>query len=344
MKLLVIRFSAFGDVAMTVPVIATVASQHPDWQITVLSRRGMQSLYDYLPANVTFHGVNLDEYKGLSGLMRLFKELKAMRFDAVADLHHVLRSQVLRTLFAFSGVKTAHINKGRAEKRALTRTRKKQLRQLPTSFARYAAVFEKLGLKSDDSFRSIYGTGRGDTALFQSAVELKPGKRHIGFAPFAAHRGKMLPEATSLQIIKLLAQRNDCQVLLFGGGKTEVEKLTRWTELCRAEGLDDHITLVAGKLKLNGELALMSHLDVMISMDSANMHLASLTATPVVSVWGATHPYAGFMGWKQQDGRAVQTNLPCRPCSIFGNKPCQRGDYACLQQIQAEDVVKAVLS
>ena len=93
---------------------------------------------------------------------------------------------------------------------------------------------------------------------------------------------------------------------------------------------------------LREELILMSNLDVMVSMDSANMHLASLVGTTVVSVWGATHPYAGFMGWNQKEENAVQVTLPCRPCSIFGNKPCQRGDYACLRQIEPSDIIQKI--
>jgi ADP-heptose:LPS heptosyltransferase len=90
---------------------------------------------------------------------------------------------------------------------------------------------------------------------------------------------------------------------------------------------------------MHQELILMSHLDVMLSMDSANMHLASLTGIPVISVWGATHPYAGFMGWGQKAENAIQTTLECRPCSIFGQKSCHRGDYACLYQIKPEIII-----
>ena len=102
-------------------------------------------------------------------------------------------------------------------------------------------------------------------------------------------------------------------------------------------------TVVPGLLHgLREELILMSNLDVMVSMDSANMHLASLVGTTVVSVWGATHPYAGFMGWNQKEENAVQVTLPCRPCSIFGNKPCRRGDYACLRQIEPSDIIQKI--
>lgn len=72
----------------------------------------------------------------------------------------------------------------------------------------------------------------------------------------------------------------------------------------------------------------------MLSMDSANMHLASLYGIPVVSVWGGTHPFAGFYGWGQDLKNAIQTELPCRPSSVYGNKPCPvHGKEGCMSYI-----------
>jgi ADP-heptose:LPS heptosyltransferase len=99
---------------------------------------------------------------------------------------------------------------------------------------------------------------------------------------------------------------------------------------------------MAGKISMEAELALMSQLDVMLSMDSANMHLASLVNIPVISIWGATHPYAGFKGWNQPIENCVQVDLECRPCSVFGNKKCFRGDYACLVRIEPEQLIKKI--
>ena len=158
----------------------------------------------------------------------------------------------------------------------------------------------------------------------------------IGISPFAAHVGKIYPLSKQEQVISLLSERKNTKILLFGGGAKEIEVLAKW------ERQYPNVISTAGKLTLNSELALMSHLDVMLSMDSANMHLASLVNIPVVSIWGATHPYAGFMGWKQLPDNAVQVDLPCRPCSIFGNKPCWRKDYACLQGITPEMVVHRI--
>lgn len=339
MRLLVIRLSALGDVAMTVPVIDTLAKQYQQLEITVLSKPFVAPMFAEMPANVRFQGVDLTQYKGIAGLFRLFCELKKGKYDAVADLHDVLRSRVLRVLFRLSGVRTAHIDKGRKEKKALSRREHKVMHQLPSSFNRYEKVFEALGYPVNTEFRSIYGERKGDTALFKSIVGLPDGKHWIGFAPFAAHSRKMLPRATiSTFIQKLATDHADWRIFLFGAGKAEQELMENWSADCL------NVQVLAGKLKLKEELALISHLDVMVSMDSANMHLASLAGTPVVSVWGATHPFAGFMGWKQTADNAVQIDLPCRPCSIYGNKPCYRKDYACLQGITPEMIIEKIVN
>lgn len=338
MKLLVIRFSALGDVAMSVPVIDSLARQHPELNITMLSKVFVEPMFAHMPDNVTFQGVNLDDYKGIGGLYRLFKTLRKEHFDAVADIHDVLRTKILRFFFKMAGIRSAHIDKGRSEKKALCRTKDKRFRQLKTSFQRYADVFETLGWHVEPRFHSIFGTGKGDDSLFSGLADSSEKKRWIGIAPFAAHTGKVLPFETTSDIISQLSQDEGNHLFLFGGGTQEKELLNRL-----AKG-KEQVTVVAGKLKMTGELALMSHLDVMVSMDSANMHLASLTGIPVVSVWGATHPYAGFMGWKQKEENAIQATLDCRPCSIFGNKPCHRGDYACLRLLAASEIVARIYS
>lgn len=337
MKLLIIRLSAFGDVAMTVPVIDTLAKQYRQLEITVLSRPFVAPLFAEMPANVRFRGVDVEQYRGFGGLYRLFGELKKEKFDAVADLHNVLRSRVLRALFGLSRVRTAHIDKGHREKKALVRPKHKVMQQLASSFSRYEDVFGKLGYPVKTDFRSIYADGKGDASLFQAIIGMPDGKPWIGIAPFAAHKGKKLPEATMAALTReLSASHPDWRIFLFGAGEAEQRLLEGW-----ASG-KPNVESLAGKLKLSQELALMSHLSVMVSMDSANMHLASLTGTPVVSVWGATHPFAGFMGWKQSTDNAVQTELPCRPCSIFGNKPCLRKDYACLTHITPRQIINKI--
>lgn len=336
-KILVIRLSAIGDVAMTVPVIHSLAMQYPQHQITVLSKPNMSALFKQLPSNVSFKGVDTKEkHRGFQGLNRLYDELKEEGYDYIADFHDVLRTKYLRLRFRLGGKRIAYIDKGRKEKKALTKHANKSFQPLKTSFQRYADVLAELGLPVQLTFRSIYEKGKGDiTSLFSLTGE-KGANHWIGMAPFATHPGKIYPTEKIKEIIKQLSNRSDIRLFLFGGGKQEIEILSQW------EKEFPSTVCVAGKLKWDTELALISHLNVMVSMDSSNMHLASMVGTPVVSIWGATHPYAGFMGWNQSADDAVQVDLPCRPCSIYGNKPCSRGDYACLHAISTQTIVEQI--
>lgn len=341
MNILVIRFSAFGDVAMTVPVLWSVAHRYPQHHFTVLSRESMRPLFQQMPENVTFFGVNLKlpQYKGLGGMYRLFRELRRKtHFDAVADLHNVLRTRVLRICFSLCGTRCAHIDKGKAGKWRLTRARRKVMEMQPSSFVHYGEVFTALGLSAELRFHSIYGNQKGDFSRISSAVEpRKEGERWVGIAPFAAHQGKVYPLELMEQVLALLGREGNLRIFLFGAGEQEMAVMHQWAErypwVVSPDGL-----------RMATELILMSHLDLMLSMDSANMHLASLVHTPVLSVWGATHPYCGFMGYGQPLDNAIQIDdLPCRPCSVFGNKPCLRGDYACLYRITPQMVVGRIM-
>lgn len=318
---------------MTVPVIKNVLNQHPHLQITVVSNAFLAPLFAGLE-RCHFHPAHLKTtHKGAGGIYDLFRELmKRHKFDAIADLHSVLRSSLLRTLFKLSGHKTAVIDKGRKEKAALTRKDNKVFKQLTTSYERYAQVFRKLGIHvSLDASEPVY---RKQTLPASIQALLQENKKRIGVAPFAQHAEKMYPVEKMKAVVKILAASNN--VLLFGGGAEETFVLQQWADEIEA------VQNMAGKFSFAEELAIISNLDSMISMDSANMHLASLFNIPVVSIWGATHPYAGFYGWGQDENNIVSIGLSCRPCSVFGNKPCWRGDHACMNGIDATMITQKI--
>ena len=341
--ILVIRFSALGDVAMTVPVIWALAHQYPDIRITMLSRSYARTLFDDLAPNVSFMEADLKvEYHGIKGLNALYRRLVAKQFTKVADLHNVLRSEYLRMRFNLGHYRVEHINKHRKDRRQLTSNKSKILQQLPTSFNNYVSVFERLGYPIDISqFHSIFPEEGGNLNLLPKEIGPKKSfEQWIGIAPFAAHDGKIYPPRLMEQVIFQLIQKYpQCRIFFFGQGEKETKYFAIWHG-------QYHQCINATRYCENmyQELIIMSHLDVMLSMDSANMHLASLTATSVVSVWGATHPYSGFMGFNQPDDNAIQLDLECRPCSIYGQKTCQRGDYACLQNIPPERIVDKITS
>ena len=338
MNVLIIRLSSIGDVAMTVPVIDAVARTYPNFTFTVISQSFLSPFFAYMPENVHFFSVyTKGEHRGIVGIYKLFKQLKKLQITSVADLHNVIRSKLLRSLFFILGKKTAHIDKGRREKKQITRLNNKQLHPIKNSVIRYQDVFFSLGFSFDLDFVSIFGkNGKGDFNQIQHFTGVKKGK-WIGIAPFAKHHGKIYPLEKTEEIIAYFSKKEDIAIFLFGNGEKEQERFNDWIKKYA------NIYSVIGKLSgFTGELILMSYLDVMFSMDSANMHLASLTNTPVVSTWGATHPYTGFYGWNQSPSDAIQVDIPCRPCSVYGNKPCFRKDYACFAQLPYHLVIKAI--
>lgn len=320
MTILAYRFSAFGDVAMIVPVLREFLEQNTQVEVIMVSRKNFGDLFNGID-RLKFHGANLEEYKGFWGLKKLHKELlRIYKIDVVADLHDVIRSKILNRLFRLKGVPVFKIDKGKEQKKKLTDIWNLDKRQLKLTTERYADVFRAIGFEVKLSHQ------------YQALVADKKG---IGFAPFAQHKGKMLPLEKSFELAKMIAKQTP--LFLFGGGAKEVEILSQW------EKAIPNTKSVAGRLSLKEELEKIAGLEVMISMDSANMHLASLVGTRCISVWAATHPFAGFLGYGQKEEDVVQVeDLTCRPCSVFGDKTCYRGDWACLEEIDIQKIVDKI--
>lgn len=345
MNLLLFRFSAMGDVALVAPVVQALAAHYPDARLTLVTRPKFAVFFAQFP-NVDVVGVDFDgDYQGLPGLYRLFGELRQRQaFDLVVDLHQNLRSAVLKSLFRLAGVPSVTIDKGRADKKALTRKHNKVRRALPHSVARYAQTVERANLvvqPSPDFRFQVSSEAKRELADFLDSQHPLPNVPWLGVAPFAQHPQKMWPFDRFGPLLARILDEQPAQVFLFGGGAAETAQL-----IALQQQIPSAI-LVAGWLSMAAELALMQRLGGMICMDSGNMHLAALSGVPVVSIWGATHPDAGFGPWGQGSEAIVQIpvdQLSCRPCSVFGNKPCWRGDLACLNDISIDAVAERVLA
>ncbi|MFC3334875.1 glycosyltransferase family 9 protein [Flavobacterium palustre] len=328
------RLSAMGDVAMTVPVLRAFVKQYPNIKITVISRPFFKPFFESIP-NVTFFAFDEKErHKGFPGLIRLFNDLRKLKIDAFADLHNVLRSKVVRTLFALSGKKTASVDKGRAGKKALTRSENKVFVQLPTMFERHVKVFEELGFKLDLSNPTF-----PEKAVLNADILEIIGENHeklIGIAPFAQYDSKVYPLDLMQEVIAQLAQNQDNKILLFGGGKKEIEILDSISKPY------ENVINMAGKIKFQQELQLISNLDVMLSMDSGNAHIAAMLGVKVITLWGATHPFAGFSPFNQslENALVADRNLfPKLPTSVYGNKKVE-GYEDVMRTISVDSVVK----
>lgn len=333
----VIRLSAMGDVAMTVPVIRAFVEQNPSVKITIVSRPFFKPFFDGIP-NVNFFAVDVKgRHKGFLGLLRLHSDLQQLNIDAVADLHNVLRSQILRTLFALSGKKVASTDKGRAEKRALTRADNKIFQPIKSMVERHLDTFKKLGFIIDLLNPKFSQKATLSKEILKVSGE-KANQNWIGIAPFAQYESKVYPQDLMQQVIDSLASDTNNKIFLFGGGNKEIEILNLF-----ANGKENVIT-VAGKLSLQQELDLISNLDVMLSMDSGNAHIAAMLGIKVITLWGATHPFAGFAPFNQPIENCLVSDrekYPLLPTSVYGNKKVA-GYQDAMRTISLESILELI--
>ncbi len=329
MTYLIIRLATLGSVAMTVPVIDSLSRRYPDDRFIIASKKPLGAMFAAMP-NVEFREV--DNHLGWKGVWQIWREWRD-EIDAVIDLQAVLRTRVFCLLMWWSGKKVTQVHYGRIRKHLITVWGVGK-RQLPSEFERYRDAFRRAGLETDDAFEAL-PVNKSAARNVQKVFGTKKG-RWIGLAPFAKSRSNMLPYRVTKEVIERLIADKETRVFLFGAGKVECEMLRQWASVF------PQTTSVAGGLKLEEELELMRHLDAMICMDSANQHLSSLVGLRAISIWCATHPMIGFMGWKQSPNDIVQRNeLRCRPCTCHGTNHCRYRNYAC-RQIEAETILQHI--
>lgn len=337
-RYLVVRLSAIGDVAMTIPALYAVSKAYPQHSFTLLTQPFLTSLLINPPANLEGMGIDIKhEESSFLGLLAYIKRLKDEHFDYVIDLHNVIRSKIIRRYLRVFGVKGFHLRKPRKQLRLLTAKPPKILTPIRSVIERYTEVFSDAGLKIRPPYPTLFNnTDNAYTEL--PIVEIGSGHDLVGIAPFAGHESKTYPLESMYEVVRAISQRENTQVILFGGKGKEANILENWAKELPC------VVSIAGKLSLPEELSLIHALKCMVSMDSANMHFASLVGTRVISIWCSTDPVTGFLGYGQRLEDCINADLDCRPCSVFGNKPCYRKDYACRTNIQPQTIINKIIS
>lgn len=334
----VIRLSAMGDVAMTVPVLRAFVKQYPNVKITVISRPFFQPFFENIPGISFFAFDEIHRHKGILGLFRLFQDLKPLNIDAFADLHNIIRSKIIRFFFACSGKKISFTDKGREDKKALIRPINKVFVPLLSVFERHANVFEQLGFPVDLSNPSF-----PEKAILDESIIALIGdqtSKLIGIAPFAQYDSKVYPLDLMEEVIIHLSKIETLKIVLFGGGEKEIE----WLNTISSK--NKNVINIAGKVQFKQELDLISNLDVMLSMDSGNGHIAAMLGVKVISLWGATHPFLGFSPFNQPVENAIVSDnkkFPKLPTSIYGNK-IVAGYEEVMRTILPETVINKIKS
>ena len=315
-----------GDVAMTVPIIRLVIAQHPKLKISILTKPAYVEIFrEFTRANII--ALDKKKYKGLLGLIKLFNELRALDIDSVIDLHNVLRTKFLKVLW---GNNFYQIKKGRAEKKQLVNG--KIFYQLKSTHQRYLETFNCLGLNLSLSYHKF--PQKKDRNKLKLIGSNNLTSKIIGIAPFAKHKAKTYSLEKTSRLIERLSINNT--ILLFGGGAEEIAKLDEISKN------NKNTINLAQDLSFSSQLDYISTLDLMISMDSANGHLAAMYGVKVLTIWGVTHPYAGFTPFNQPITNSItvdRNEFPKIPTSIYGDK-CPKVYENAINSISVEEIVK----
>ena len=326
-----------GDVALTVPSIRGLLHSNEKLRITLATKKIYFPFFYGIPRLTLFEGDFKARHKGFLGLIRLFFDLKKTgSYDYVIDLHNVLRTWILSFLFKLSGARVRTIFKGRKDKEGLLQGKK--YGPLKSTTGRYLETFKSVQIELTSAavpVLSFSPESEKEATKFIDDHNLTKDQTWIGIAPFALHKLKTWPLNNVTRLIELIKQNSDSKILLFGGGMKEKANLDE------VIGGNENCIGVIGELSLGAEIALIKKLDFMISMDSGNMHIAALVGTKTVSIWGGTHPFAGFEAYQQNPAYMIQVSkekLPCRPCTIYGKGECKRDDFACMEWISPADV------
>lgn len=335
-NVLVMRLSVLGNVAMTIPVLYPVCKANPDTRFIMLTKKWPASMFHDRPANLKVVDFDVKEnHRGLFRLLKLAAQLyKLYDIDAVADLHNVSGTWIIDAYLRARGAKIARLDREKPKRKALVTHKTKD--PVTPIHERYRWVFRELGFETPDNFTHLY-EGR---EMPQSSIvpQKEPGQRWIAISPFSSHRQKAYPLELMEQVIERLSNQENYWIFLMGGGKSEKIALRPI-----ARKYKHVISMAEVKHRFIDEYALLAKCDLMLTMESANMHLASLVDLQAMTVWGPTSPACGYLGYNQVVEDDIQLDMDCRPCSITGDKPCKYGDFRCLKNIKPEDIANQVI-
>lgn len=326
MKVLVIRFSSIGDIIMTTPVLRCLRQQLPECELHFATK---EQYRDLISANPHVNKTHLLK----DSLRALIGDLRTERFDVIVDLHNSMRSRWVRK--RVRGRKLV-VNKLNFRKWKMVRL--KNIRGPLRHFSdRCLDAVAALGITNDGHGLEFFIPQEGHVDLNSLPATHRSGYVAIGIG--ARHNTKKLPVEKLVAICNTLHQ----PVILLGD-KHDTPAAEEIVRMCGEKVLN-----ACGRFDLGQTASLVEQARVVVSHDSAVMHLAAALRKPVVSIWGNTVPEFGMYPYLGQAGIAHPLSsiievkgLACRPCSKLGFDRCPKGHFKCMREIAEKTVSAAV--
>ena len=308
LKVLIIRLSSIGDIVLTTPVIRCIKRQVNEVEVHYLTKKAFEPLLAGNPYIDKIHFLN-------ESLSRTISQLKLENFDHIIDLHHNLRTLIIKRRV---GRPSSSFNKLNWQKWLLTNV---GISRLPKKHIvdRYLETAEFLGVKNDGAGLDYFLIGNYDLTLL-----LPPSHQsYIALVIGAQHATKRLPLARLIELCGLIKQP-----IVLLGGPDDMDR----GEIIKAAG--NQVFNGCGKFKLDQSAFLVKMAKSVITHDTGLMHIAAAFKKTVLSVWGNTVPEFGMYPYMAGKSYIYEVQgLPCRPCSKIGYEKCPRGHFKCMNNI-----------
>jgi heptosyltransferase-2 len=326
--ILIIRFSAIGDILLMTPLLRALRGKHPDARITVVTRARFAPLLAHNPR--VSEVIGWDDAESIAALGR---RLKGRGFSHQLDLHGSLRSLALRRA---AGGRWTTYPKHRVARTVLIRTKRDVYRDRRPVAERYFDAAKDLGVAPDDGPPEMFLSRPTLQAAedFLAAHGIGVTRQLIAVAPGAAHFTKRWPLHHWTALARRLVDIGNDVVVVGGPEDRELGAAV-------ADAAGARAVSAAGGFDLPGSAALLKRARALVSGDTGVMHLASAIGTPVVALFGPTVEPFGFFPYHAK-AKVLQRELSCRPCSAHGGPRCPEVHHRCLQDLTPEDVLDAL--
>ena len=327
-NILLVRFSAIGDILLLTPLVRALRRKHPDARLTVVTRSGFAPLLARNPR--ISHVIGWDP---LTSLSELGRRLRDLGFTHRLDLHNSVRSRLLR--WHAGGAWTTY-PKHRLARTALIHTHRDLYRDRRHVAERYFDAARGLEVSPDGGSLEMF-LSRADLEAaegFLAARGLGRSRQLIAVAPGAAHFTKRWPTHHWLALVQRLVEAGN-DVVVLGGP----QDLAIGEAVAAAGG--EFAASAAGAFDLPGSAALLKRARALVSGDTGLMHLATAVETPVIALFGPTVEQFGFFPYRAKSA-VLQRELSCRPCSAHGGPRCPLKHHRCLQDLQPGDVLETL--
>jgi heptosyltransferase-2 len=322
-SVLVIQTAFLGDVVLTTPLLSVLAQRHGP--VDVVTTPAAASLLDHHPA--VHDVVRYDKHgraRGWKAFRRLGAELRARRYERVYLPHKSLRSALL-ALWSGAGERIGYADS------AVAMTYTSRIRR-PRGSHEVERLLKLAGVEPGVAAPPV-SLGLTPTDLAAAGAWLVShgiGSDFVAIAPGSVWATTRWP-----YYAELAAGLDRPSVIVGSAEDRELADL-----IVRAAG--GRAVSAAGALSLRGSAALIQRAAILITNDSAPLHLATAVGTPVVAIFGPTVPEFGFGPRRAGDIVLGLDDLPCRPCSKHGPPVCPLGHHRCMRDLPVSDVAAAV--